>query len=275
MNFEGELGELIEAHGIRHQFTASEAPWQNGLERCRSTRFRGHAKTRIHGELGKKNARINSSGYSPAQWVIGRGYKLPWSLLDEKQGDELASLQLPDHSPEFGRRMSWLWAARRAFETMDTSHRLRRALLAGVRASSHTQGIETGELVFVWRKVKKNRTDAWRALVTHRWYGPAIVVGKENNHVIVSYLCRVTKVAPECFRNASFAEQMSWDITTMEKALFEMTLDKENLSWEEPLLDESGEVHEFETPHTMARPLNLSEEVNSPMNDDGDPPLFL
>ena len=94
-----------------------------------------------------KNARINSCGYSTAQWVIGRGDKLPWSLLDEKQSGELAPLKLPDHSPELGRRMSWLWAARRAFETMDTSHHLRRALSAGVRASGHTQGIVTSELV--------------------------------------------------------------------------------------------------------------------------------
>ena len=33
----------------------------------KGTKFRGNAKTRLHGELG-----INSSGYSPAQWVIGR-----------------------------------------------------------------------------------------------------------------------------------------------------------------------------------------------------------
>ena len=78
-------------------------------------------------------------------------------------------VELPDHSPEFGRRMSKLWAARRACKTMDTSHRSRRALLAGVRASGHTQGIVNGELVYVWRKVKKNRTDARMALVTHRW----------------------------------------------------------------------------------------------------------
>ena len=44
-------------------------------------------------------------------------------------------------------------------------HRVRRALLEGVRANSHTQGIVTGEL-FVWRKVNKNRTDARTALVT-------------------------------------------------------------------------------------------------------------
>ena len=127
-----------------------------------------------------KNARINSCGYSPAQWVIGRGYKLPWSHGDEKQSGELASLELPHHSPEFGQRMSWLRAARRAVETMDTSHRLRRALLACVRASAHIQGIVNGELVYVWRKVKKNRTDARTVLVTHRWHRPAIVSGKRR-----------------------------------------------------------------------------------------------
>ena len=66
---------------------------------------------------------------------------------------------------------------------------------------------------------------------------------------------------------------MSWDITTKEKALFETALDKENISWEEPLLDESGEFHESEMPDTTARPLNLDEEVNSLTNDDGDPPF--
>ena len=40
-----------------------------------------------------KNARIGSSGCSPAQRVIGRRYKMPWSLLDEKQRGELASLE--------------------------------------------------------------------------------------------------------------------------------------------------------------------------------------
>ena len=107
------------------------------------------------------------------------------------------------------RRMSSLWAARRAFETIDTSHRVRRALLARV----HTKRIVTGELFFVWRKFKKNRTDARTALVTHRWCGPAIVDGKEKKNVFVSYRGRVTKVAPEFLRKASVAEQMSWDIT--------------------------------------------------------------
>ena len=64
-----------------------------------------------------------------------------------------------------------------------------------------------------------------------------------------------------------------WDITTKEKALFETALDKENLSWEEPLPDEPGEFHESEKPDTMAGSPKLEEEVNSPVNDDCDPPF--
>ena len=113
--FEGELGEFMEAHGIRQYFTASEAPWQNGLvernggirKTIKDVGARGFVEMRkLASMVGwAKNARINSSGYSPAQWVICRGYKLPRSLLDEKQSGDWASLELPDHSPELGRRM--------------------------------------------------------------------------------------------------------------------------------------------------------------------------
>ena len=74
------------------------------------------------------------------------------------------------------------------------------------------------------------KNDARTALVTHQCYGPAIVVGKEK-HKFVSYRGRVTKVASECFRKSSVAEQMSWHITTKEKTLFEHALDEENISW--------------------------------------------
>ena len=87
-----------------------------------------------------------------------------------------------------------------------------------------------GELVYVWRKLKKNQTDARTALVTHQCHGPANVVGKKKNK-FVSYRGRVTKVAPECLHKARVAEQMSWHITTKEKNLFEHALGEENLSW--------------------------------------------
>ena len=49
----------------------------------------------------------------------------------------------------------------------------------------------TCELVFAWCKVKKDRNDARTALVTHRWYGPSTVVGKEKHNVFVSCRGRV------------------------------------------------------------------------------------
>ena len=127
-----------------------------------------------------------------------------------------------------------------------------------------------GELVYVWRSVKKNRTDKRTAHLTHRWYGQAIVVGKEMNNVFVSCRGRVTKVAPEYFRKASVAEQMSWVITTNEKALFEKALDGENLSWEELMLDESGGSLDTEMPGMAAEPPTLEGEDSPPVIDDDD-----
>ena len=103
----------------------------------------------------------------------------------------------------------------------------------GSSERSHT-GIVTGELVYVWRRVQKNGTDARTALVTNRWYGPAIVVGNEKNNVFVSHRGRVTKVASECLRKASVAEQMSCDITTKQKAMFENALDERTFRWKNP-----------------------------------------
>ena len=83
-----ELGEFLEAHGTRQPFTASEAPWHNGLVERNGGIWKA-AVSKVIKEVGAggfvelrrrasmvtwaKNARINSSGYSPAQWVIGRG----------------------------------------------------------------------------------------------------------------------------------------------------------------------------------------------------------
>ena len=154
--FEGEFCEFMEAHGIRQYFTASEAPWQNGLVERNGGIWKAAARKTIKdvGARGFVELRRLASMVNWAKKTLAltrldihqpngssvEDTKLPWSLLDEMQSGDLASLELPDHSPQFGRRMSWLWAARRAFETMDTSHRVRSALLAGVRASSHTQG---------------------------------------------------------------------------------------------------------------------------------------
>ena len=80
--FEGELGAFTEAHSNRKNFTASEAPWQSGLVERNGGIWKAAAREAIK-DVGAqcfvemrrlasmvnwaKNARINSSGYSPAQ----------------------------------------------------------------------------------------------------------------------------------------------------------------------------------------------------------------
>ena len=106
--FDGEFSEFMNAYGIRQYFTASEAPRQSGLvernggiwkaaarKAIKDVAARGFVDMRILASMVNwaKNAWINSSGYSPAHWVIRRGHKLLWSLLDEKQIRELASLE--------------------------------------------------------------------------------------------------------------------------------------------------------------------------------------
>ena len=121
---------------------------------------------------------------------------------------------------------------------------------------------------------RKNGTDARTATVTNRWYGPAVVVDKEKNNVFVSYRGRVTKVAPEFLRKASVAEQMSLGHRDEGESLVRNgTRWGKLLVGRTPLLAESGEFHESEKPDTMARPQNLEEDINSPVNDDGDLPF--
>ena len=197
---EGELCEFVEAHGIRQCFTASEGPWQNGLvERNGGIRkaaarktikdvgarsFVNWAKTPALSRLnfrqpkGSSVEKTNCQGHfwmrsKVANWHRWSCQITRLSLVDECHGCGLQDVPS---------------------KTMDTSHRVR-----GSSEFTHP-GIVTGELVFVWRKVKKNRTDARTALVTYRCYGPAIVAGKERNNVFVSCRGRVTKVAPGCLR---------------------------------------------------------------------------
>ena len=99
------------------------------------------------------------------------------------------------------------------------------------------------------------------------------MVGKEKNNVFVFYRGRVTKVAPECLRKASVAEQMSWDISTKEKALFEKALDVKDLACEESMLDKSYGSLDTEMPDTAAEPPPLEGEDSPPVidEDDGSP----
>ena len=120
-----------------------------------------------------KNARINASGYSPAQWVLGCSMSMPWSLLDH--AGKLAEQSRAVHEPQYAKRLGMLTAARRAFEHLDTSQRLRRAWLARSRLTPSSQHLLPGTTVYIYRKVKP-RKGTKLPLVKAEWHGPATVV---------------------------------------------------------------------------------------------------
>ena len=83
---------------LTQRFTAAEAPWQNGIcERANgSWKLAAHSTIQELGLNGladmrllavlvnwAKNFRPSAIGYSPSQWVLGRGMRMPWGFLEE------------------------------------------------------------------------------------------------------------------------------------------------------------------------------------------------
>ena len=98
----------MEAMNVEQRFTAVEAPWQNGIcERAngswklaarsiiREMSLSGISDMRVLSVMMNwaKNARVTATGYSASQWVLGRGIRMPWGLLDEGASGRLSAEQ--------------------------------------------------------------------------------------------------------------------------------------------------------------------------------------
>ena len=100
--FEREFGQEVEDFGCELTPTAAITPQQNAVCERHEGFWKTHAR-RLIDEFGVKfvaeqmhrvtwlttavtwawNSAIDDSGYSPAQWVLGRGLRLPYTLLDQ------------------------------------------------------------------------------------------------------------------------------------------------------------------------------------------------
>ena len=151
-------------------------------------------------------------------------------------------------------------AARSAFETMDTGHRLRRALLAGVRPSSHTQGAErrTGfclaERSREPRPTREQRSSPIGCMVQQ------VLSAKSRTTCSCLVEDASQKVAPECLRQASVAEQTRWDNMTKEKHSPKMRLMKRTSRWQNPF---SANLEDC-----SSQRCRIEGGINSPLNDD-------
>ena len=100
------------------------------------------------------NSQVNESGYSPAQWVLGQGLRLPESL----QSGNLALASRLEEDPQFAQRIAIQAAAQKSIVGLRYSRALSRAFLARSRATSTepvASQIQIGDQVFDWRGINK------------------------------------------------------------------------------------------------------------------------
>ena len=142
------------------------------------------------------NSRITSSGYSPSQWVLGIGIRLPHSLLSNHSHLSLQTRAATDDA--FNDRIQLLSTARSAVISSQYSRQLSKAMLARSRAptSSPVQQLYSiGDAVFYHRPgIKREWINSWR--------GPAVVVGMEGNNLWLQHRHAVVKAATRHCRMA-------------------------------------------------------------------------
>ncbi|CAK0854411.1 unnamed protein product [Prorocentrum cordatum] len=78
-----------------------------------------------------KNSKVGPSGYSPAQWVLRRGHRLPYGMLSTRARLSLRRPARGDRA--FQRRVGMLAAAQRAAQAVEYDRRLSAAFLAKSR----------------------------------------------------------------------------------------------------------------------------------------------
>ena len=123
------------------------------------------------------NSAIDDSGYSPAQWVLGRGLRLPYTLLD--QTGRLSLHERVTRDRAFSERIEMMSACTEIDHIAAIIDRaLSRAVLARSRAHGANparQLFQVGDVVYYWRGNGKAKRE-WAAL----WHGPATVIGLQH-----------------------------------------------------------------------------------------------
>ncbi|CAE8625872.1 unnamed protein product [Polarella glacialis] len=222
--FNREFSEELSLYGCGVKTTAAVSPTQNAI--CE--RLGGGWKLRARAVCDEMsldfnlpaylqwlcaaiiwatNCQVNQSGYSPSQWVLGRGLNLPRSL----RSPDLALHSRAQDDPTFARRLGIQAAAQRSLAGLRYSRALSRAFLARPRAESSEPSqlhFDVGDEVLFWRGV--GRRKAKHSLWSFRWMGPAIVIGREKQNIWVSFRGAALKCDPRHCRHALPDELVPW-----------------------------------------------------------------
>ena len=102
-------------------------------------------------ETSAKNMMSRIRGYSPSQWVRVTQPRIPeFLMIDDEDEDHVPHKDIPEsQDDEFARSVRVRDAARRAFITVDTDQRLRRAAVSASRPDRLT--FEPGDMRHFWR----------------------------------------------------------------------------------------------------------------------------
>ena len=202
------MKDLLRIHGIVLRYTGVEAPFQLGRGERQGGLFKellyaameerqvigvNQVKVLVGETCVVKNMKLNHQGFTPYQWVLG---KLPidvTSLTSEESEGKYLGVQdaIQEPEDEFGIRLQVRQAAKAAFTKVDSSRRIRAALL---RKSTPLRGpYQQGDLVCFHRR--------------GRWHGPGRIIGRDGRAAVWIVHGGIPLVAPESsLRPASASE---------------------------------------------------------------------
>eukprot|EP00435_Cladocopium_sp_Y103_P075218 s4_g55.t1 len=146
-----------------------------------------------------KNQMIQVHGFSPHQFVFGKGVHIPDDLLGEPVSVVPATASLTESA--LAKSQAMRVSARIALAKLQDDRALRVALLARPR---RTYDFKPGMAVAYWRDQK------WvngQLQLGGRWHGPAVVIGTVGRNVIVIHRKQLLRCAPEQLRPSTSEEQ--------------------------------------------------------------------
>ena len=149
-----EFRDLCENFNITVKTTPAYSPWSNGLcEKHNHMLTETVLKVKEDNKCDReaalawsvcaKNSLINSKGFSPYQFVLGRNVNLPTVL-----SDNLSALEGQTESPTVAEHLSSLHLARTAFIMAESSEKIRRALHKQTRQTDAVYNYTTGDEVY-------------------------------------------------------------------------------------------------------------------------------
>ena len=220
--FEGEFGQELEDLGCEPMPTAAITPQQNAVCERHGGIWKTHAR-RLLDEFSVKfvpgqmhrvtrltasvtwacNSAIGDSGHTPAQRVLGRGLRLPYTLLD--QTGRLFVHERVTRDRTLSERIAMMSAAHRSITSLRYDRALSRAVLARSRAhvaDPARQLFQVGDVVYYWSNGKAKRE--WAA----HWHGPAKVIVLQHESLCLAHRTTTVKGSKGHVRHATASEQL-------------------------------------------------------------------